>query len=111
MTMFGLLAGTSLHAQKKPVATTATIKIRTSAGCSECKDRIESKLKLMVGVNIVTFADSSTVVSVSYDSKKTTPDKIRRAISAVGCDADGIKANPQAKAQLPPCCQKSSSKK
>ena len=106
MTMFILISGTSLHAQKKPVSTISTLKIRTSAGCSDCKDRIESKLKLMVGVNSAAFADSSTVVTVTYDSKKTSPDKLRRAISAVGCDADGIKANPQAKAQLPACCQK-----
>ena len=86
------------------------IKIHTSAVCDECKEKIETALAFEKGVKISTVDLSSSVVTVSYNPKKITPEKIRLAISNAGYDADSIKANAKAYDKLPTCCKKENSK-
>ena len=74
--------------------TTAEIKIKTSAICDMCK---KSNLDV-----------SSKMITVVYNSTKTTPEKIRLAISKAGYDADDVPANPKAYKKLEDCCKKDS---
>jgi mercuric ion binding protein len=83
-----------------------TIVIKTSAVCGECKKHIETALNYTKGVKSANLDVESKEVTVVYKSEKTTPDKIREAISKAGYDADSIPANPKSYERLEPCCKK-----
>jgi cation transport ATPase len=86
--------------------TPVTIDIKTSAECSMCKERLEKALNLSRGVIESKLNLTTRVVTIQYNPKKTTPDKLRKIISQTGYDADGVKAKPSAYKRLPECCQK-----
>ena len=44
-------------------------------------------------------------MTITYDSKKTSPDMLRQQISKLGYNADNVKADAAARAKLPACCQ------
>lgn len=87
-------------------ATVSEIKITTSAVCKMCKGNIEKALRAEKGVTKSTLDVPSKVVTVTYDPKVTSPEKIRLAISNAGYDADDVKANPKAFKKLDDCCKK-----
>ena len=82
------------------------IKIKTSSQCDMCKERIEEALAFEKGVKKSELDIETQIVTVSYKKGKTTPEKIRMAISKVGYDADDFKADPRAYSKLPACCKK-----
>jgi copper chaperone CopZ len=84
----------------------AEIKIKTSAQCEECKERIEKNMAFEKGVKAVNLNLEDKVLTVTYKSNKTTPQKLREALSEIGYDADDVAADPKAYAKLPACCQK-----
>ena len=86
--------------------TASEIKITTSAVCKSCKKTIEKALTAEKGVTKSSLDVPSKVVTVNYDSKITSPEKIRLAISNAGYDADDVKANPKAYKKLEDCCKK-----
>jgi len=83
-----------------------TIEIITSVQCGDCEDRILEKFSLEKGIKSVDVDLETKIVTVKYRTDKTDPDKIRKAISDVGYDADDLAADPVAYENLPPCCQK-----
>ena len=89
---------------------TAEIKITTSAVCETCKKTIEQALAFEKGVKKSVLDLTTKVVTVTYNPKKTTPEKIKLAISNAGYDADEVKANPKAYKKLEECCKKDNSK-
>jgi periplasmic mercuric ion binding protein len=97
-----LLASSYVQAQKN----TEEIKILTSAQCEMCKTRIETAMAYEKGVSNSDLNLEDKVLTVTYKHGKTTPDKIRKAINALGYDADETLADPKAYASLPPCCKK-----
>ena len=82
------------------------IRIKTSSQCDLCKERIEETLAFEKGVKKSELDLESQIVTVSYRKGKTTPDKIRKAISRAGYDADDVPADPKAYLKLPACCKK-----
>jgi len=82
------------------------IRIKTSAQCEMCKKRIEERLNNEKGIKWANLDLLTKYVEVKYDPKKTNADKIRKAISEIGYDADSIKANEEAYSKLPACCRK-----
>lgn len=84
----------------------AEIKIVTSAVCETCKETIEKALAFEKGIKRSTLDVATKIVTVTYNPEKTTPEKIRLAISNAGYDADEVKANPKAYKKLPNCCKK-----
>lgn len=100
-----LIASTlSLSAQNKKK--TAEIKIKTSAQCIQCKDRIEGMLAYEKGVKSSNLDLDTKVVTILYNPEKTTPEKLRLAISKLGYDADDIPLVKEAYDKLPTCCKK-----
>lgn len=89
---------------------TETIKIQTSAQCDMCKHTIEKAMAYEKGVKKSTLDVPSSVLTVEYNPAKTTPDKIRKAVSETGYDADDVPANPKAYEKLDPCCKKGAHK-
>jgi periplasmic mercuric ion binding protein len=95
--------GISLCAQT--AEKTATIKIKTSAECDMCKQKLEKEVGLMKGVKKAELDLATQVLTVEYNPKKTNPDKIRTVITNAGYDADDKKANNRAQSKLPACCK------
>lgn len=101
--MIIVMAGLPALAQKAQVE---ELKIKTSAQCDMCKERIEKAMAYEKGVKKSVLDIDSKVLKVIYIPTKTTPEKIRKAVSAVGYDADDVPADPKAYSALPPCCKK-----
>ncbi len=87
-------------------AQTDTLKVKTSAECGTCKKKLEKELVFEKGVKSVNLNLDSKVVTVVYSEEKTNADKIRKAISKIGYDADSIPADKKAYDRLPDCCKK-----
>ncbi len=86
-------------------AQTDTVRIKTSAICDDCKNRIEHDLSFVKGVKSSSLDLGTKEVTVVYNAEKTDPDKIRIAITKVGYDADTMKAVVKAFNKLPECCR------
>ncbi len=97
-----LMGNMDLSAQKK----IQSITIQTSAQCEMCKEAIEKALAYEKGVVSSDLNMETKKVSVQYKSKKTCPEKIRKALSEIGYDADDVMANKKAYSKLPNCCKK-----
>jgi cation transport ATPase len=83
-----------------------TVIIQTSAQCEQCKTRIEKALAFERGVVNSNLDLETKAVTIEYKKGKTTLDALRKAIAAVGYDADEVKADEKAYAALPGCCKK-----
>ena len=97
-----LLIGASATAQKN----IDTLDVKSTAICDMCVKTIESELIYEKGVQKVEVRLDDAVVHVQYDTRKTTPGKIRTAISKLGYMADSIPADEAAWNKLPTCCKK-----
>lgn len=86
--------------------TTAEVKIKISATCDMCKETIEKYVAFEKGVKKITVDVDSKIATVVYNPKKTSPEKIRLAISNSGYDADDVPANKKAYDRLDDCCKK-----
>lgn len=86
-------------------AQTDTLVIRTSALCETCKKAIEHDLSFVKGVKKSEVDLDEKVITVVYNAEKTTPEKIRMAITKSGYDADSLKADEKAFRRLPECCK------
>ena len=82
------------------------IKITTSAVCGMCKNTIEKAMAYEKGVKKSSLDVDSKILTVKYDPKKTTPEKIRKAVTQTGYDADEMPADPKAYGKLDACCKK-----
>ncbi len=65
----------------------------TSAQCGMCKTRIENALHNTKGVKDADLDLKTKIVAVEYETRKTSPDEIREAITDTGYDADQKKAD------------------
>jgi mercuric ion binding protein len=86
-------------------SSTDTVTIRSSVVCETCKETIEHDLSFEKGVKSVHVNLDSATVIVVYQPARTSPDKIRTALTRVGYDADSLKADPKAYRKLPDCCK------
>jgi copper chaperone CopZ len=102
------LYGNNAMASEK--AKEATVKIKTSAICDMCKATIEKAVKKLPGIKSSVLDVKSKILTVSYETEKTTPGMIRKAVSAAGYNADNVAADKAAFSKLAPCCQKEEGK-
>jgi mercuric ion binding protein len=87
-------------------AQTAEVKIKTSAQCDECKERIEKALAFEKGIKSATVNIENQIVTVVYYDKRTTAENVRQAIANIGYDADDVPAKKETYDKLPKCCKK-----
>lgn len=99
-----LISQSSVMAGKKKEV--KEIKILTTAVCGMCEDRLEHNMKFEKGVTAVDLDLPSKIITINYRADKTNPDKLRKAISNIGYDADKVPANQKAYDKLPACCKK-----
>ena len=74
--------------------------------CESCGGRFEREIPFIKGIKDYSFDEKAMTLSLTYNTKQTTPDKLREAISKIGFDADDVKADPKAVAKLDDCCKK-----
>lgn len=79
--------------------------ILTSAICEMCKETIEYELTFTKGIKFVELDTDSKIVTVEFNPKKISVEDIRKSISGVGYNADSVKRDPKAYANLPFCCR------
>lgn len=82
------------------------VKIKTSAVCDDCKERIEKNLTLSKGVTEAVLNLDDKVVTIKYNPKKTDEATLRKVITDTGYDADNQVCSQAAHDKLPKCCQK-----
>lgn len=85
---------------------TTEVKIKTSAQCNMCKQRLEKAMAYEKGVKSSTLDIETATFTVVYKPSKTNLDKIKTAISKTGYDADELSADEKAYNSLPDCCKK-----
>lgn len=83
-----------------------TIRIATSAQCEMCKNRIEKAMAYEKGVVKSDLDIESKVLTIVYKTAKTDPDRLKKAVTLIGYDADDLIADESAYSKLPPCCKK-----
>ncbi len=83
----------------------AQLDVKTSTICDMCKKTIEAELIYEKGIKKVEVHLEDHMVHVRYDDRKTEPATIRKAIAAIGYDADEVKADEKAWEKLPACCK------
>jgi len=97
--VISLLAGLSVQ------AVTKLEKIKVKGQCDMCENRIETAVKSLDGVASAKWDKSDKSLTVSYDDKKTTSQKIQTSIAMVGHDTEMFSASESGYSNLPGCCQ------
>lgn len=98
----GVLAGAMLAASA--LAGEIEIKVPTMV-CDTCRDTIVKAIQGVEGVKAVKPDMEKKVMRITVEDKAGTQEKIEQAVSKVGYQADGVKADSKAFANLPGCCQ------
>jgi copper chaperone CopZ len=96
-----LLIGTASFAQNKNAKAT----LEVDGVCMMCKTRIEKASIKTKGVKIANWDVKTHELSLVFDERKTSLDKIKESILAVGHDVKDIKAKEEAYNNLDPCCK------
>lgn len=98
--LFGSSSTNFLSAQT--VVKNETIKVW--GNCGSCKKHIEKAAK-SAGATTANWNEDSKQLKLSYNSSKTSSEKIQQAIANVGYDTQDIKGNKVAYDKLDKCCQ------
>lgn len=102
-----LIPGQQLNAQaRQNKKTTETLVVRSSVVCGMCDARVKRELSFEKGITDVEVNLKEKLITVKYRPDRTDPDKIRRAITRIGYDADDLPADEKAYNRLPACCKK-----
>ena len=83
-----------------------TIKIKTSAVCDMCKNNLEKAMAYEKGVKSSSLDVDSKILTVVFDNRKTDADKLKKAVTETGYDADKLPAQERAYNKLDDCCKK-----
>ena len=85
--------------------------IKTVINCDHCKEcetcdlKFRTEMLKIKGVKMYELDDQKMTFTVYYNGKKTDLQTIKVAISKLGYDADEVKADPEAYANLDGCCK------
>ncbi|GAB1419927.1 hypothetical protein MASR2M12_26920 [Bacteroidales bacterium] len=106
MTLLGLFVWATPVLAKGKAKKTETVEIKTSAVCSQCKDRLEKNIAFEKGVRDVRLDLDTKVLSITFKKGKNSKDKLKKAVTSLGYDADELEADAKAYDRLPACCKK-----
>jgi mercuric ion binding protein len=99
MTAFLFATITMVHAQSD-----STTSFKVWGNCESCKSRIEKAAKA-AGAEKADWNEETKMIEVSFNSKKTSTDKIQQKIAAVGHDTEKYKSLQGTYNKLPGCCK------
>ena len=88
-------------AEAKTVKTTFEVK----GNCDMCQKRIEKAAKAIKGVTSARWNKQNSQLSLVYDNKLTSPEKVQKALATVGHDTGNFKAEKAVYDKLPGCCK------
>lgn len=94
-------SSTLLFGQKESNIKTESFKV--SGMCDMCKKRIEDAAYIK-GVKRAEWIHDTELLTVTFNTKKTSKEKIVQSVVVAGHDADGIKAEDEVVEKLPACC-------
>ena len=89
----------------KGQTTTSTATIKVYGNCETCKKRIEKAVKNVKGVESANWDSKTQMLTLKYDSSKTSEKEVEEKIALVGHDTKNKKASDKAYNSLPGCCQ------
>ena len=81
----------------------ATFKV--GGKCGMCKNRIESAVKELDGIQSANWDVNTKELTVEYDASKVEEAIIHEKIASVGHDTEEVKATDKAYNSLPGCCK------
>lgn len=81
------------------------IRIKTSAVCELCKERLEKNVGELDGVISAILDLETKDMIVKYNTEELDADDIRTTISRTGYDADDVKKSMRMFKKLPDCCR------
>ena len=81
---------------------TSTFKVW--GNCESCKARIEKAAKA-AGASKADWSEETKMIQVSFNSSKTSTDKIQQKIAAAGHDTEKYRSLENAYNKLPGCCK------
>ena len=105
LVFFSFLMAGSISAQEKKKKT-EKVEIKSSVVCGMCETKIKKELAFEKGVKSVEVDLKKKIITVAYNTKKTDKEKIKKAITKIGYDADELLADEKAYGKLPACCKK-----
>jgi copper chaperone CopZ len=82
-----------------------TVVVKVSSVCGMCAETIEKALAYEKGVMSTMVDGKKQLATVVYNPKKTSEEKIKKAITLSGYDADEMKADKRAFDRLDECCK------
>lgn len=100
-TILVALMAIAVSAEAKTVKKTFTV----NGLCDMCQTRIQKAARSVSGVLTASWNQKTKVCSVVFDDKKTSVDKVQKAIAAAGHDTGKYKATAAAYNKLPGCCK------
>jgi mercuric ion binding protein len=87
---------------KGPAVKTELFKVW--GNCETCKNRIETAVK-GEGVTNASWDQKTKLLTVTFDSEKTSRDALSKKLASVGHDTEKFKAPDEVYAKLPGCCK------
>ncbi len=105
-----VIAILGINHAKAQTAGVDTLVIKSSIACDHCLEcgtcgaRLDDAVLGVAGVKNVVIQPETNTITVYYKTDKTSPDAIRKAIAAVGYNADDVKAEPAGFKELDGCC-------
>ena len=78
--------------------------IKVPGNCGMCKSKIEKSAK-SAGATFAVWNHETQILNVSYNPKKSSSDKIQKAVAASGYDTQKFKATEKAYDNLHGCCK------
>jgi copper chaperone CopZ len=100
-TLLMLMLSTVSFAQNNNIVTE---EIKISGNCGQCQERIEKACYRIGGVQKAVWDEKTGILTVTYNSRKTTNDKIQASIAKFGHDTPNHKASEKGYKKLPECC-------
>jgi periplasmic mercuric ion binding protein len=82
------------------------IQIKTSSVCDMCKKTIEKAMAYEKGIETAVLDVPSQMLTVHFNPSKTSAEKIKKAVTKTGYDADAVPADIRAYNRLDDCCKK-----
>lgn len=89
----------------KTSATTQTETFLVAGECGMCKERIETAAKGVSGVSKAAWNVESDMLTVTFDTGKTSVETVQKAVANVGHDTKAFKATDEAYENLHACCK------
>lgn len=82
---------------------TSTLKVYGQ--CGMCKEKIETELSYTPGVSFGEWNTETKELTVRYNPKKITLDKIKQVLADIGYDSETHRASDEAYNKLHHCCK------